>query len=548
MNPLVSEGLNLVLRWAHLIAGIMWIGSSIFFHWLDSHMEKPKEKREGLEGVLWMVHSGGFYEVEKKLVAPSALPSTLHWFKWEAAFTWMTGFFLLIVLYHLGGGVLLVDAAHPVVSHQVATAICMGTLVVAWVAYDLLWSSRLAGAASQNPPLTVAISVIGLAAIAFAFTHLLSGRAAYIHTAAVMGTCMVANVWMRIIPAQRNLVESVKTGKEPDAAKAYSAKRRSKHNHYMTYPVIFIMISNHFPFTYGAAAHVAGTTIGWNWVILVVVCCAGAGVKWWMNKVDPPATVMLGFLGTLVVVTIVASVAGTLASDHDRAAPVVNAAKTGTPITATGRIRGSVTWQGDVPAPREVALYGGCEAGHDGPLSIPAAVVHDGKLAEAFVAVTGGVDKYAIPAPQGEVTVEQKGCLYQPRVSGVRVGQPVTFVNTDPVFHNIRSVAQNNDTFSINQPAQGQRDTKVFRAPELMVETRCDIHPWMINHIGVVDDPWFAVTKDDGAFVLDGVPAGDVELTAWSDAGGKKTVHVTVPAGGEVTADFAFGPAAAGAP
>jgi uncharacterized membrane protein/plastocyanin len=540
MHPLVSEGLNLVLRWAHLIAGIMWIGSSIFFHWMDSHLEKAtddeKKAKPGLEGVLWMVHSGGFYEVEKKLVAPSAMPKVLHWFKWEAMFTWMTGFFLLVLLYHLGGGVLLVDAAHPKVSAPVATAICMGTLVLAWLAYDLLWTSPLAGKASDNPPLTVAISVLGLAGIAFFLTQVLSGRAAYIHTAAVMGTCMVANVWVRIIPAQKNLVESVKAGVPADAAKAYAAKRRSKHNHYMTYPVLFIMISNHFPSTYGAAS----SPMAWNWAILVALCAAGAAVKLWMNVKDPPASVMLGALAVAVLV----AGGATLASSMKKEEPTVTLTATaGRPIDKTGRIRGVVVWDGAVPAPKTVSLFGGCEQGHDGPVTIPAALVSDGKLAEAYVAVSGGVDGYAFPAPKGEVVVDQKSCLYSPRVFGAQVGQPVTFVNSDPIFHNVRSVASSNDTFSINMPAQNQKETKVFRKPEMMVETRCDLHPWMVAHVGVTEHPWFAVTGADGTFVLDGVPAGDVTLDAWHEAGGKRSQKVTVPAGGEVTVTFTFGTA-----
>jgi uncharacterized membrane protein/plastocyanin len=554
MPPLLSEGLNLVVRWAHLIAGIMWIGSSIFFHWLDSHMEKPptepaSSKKGGLEGVLWMVHSGGFYEVEKKLVAPGELPKTLHWFRWEAAFTWMTGFFLLVLVYHLGGGVLLVDGAHPVVSHEVATALCFGTMIAAWFAYDALWMSKLAGEANKNPPVTVAISVVTLAAIALVFTHFLSGRAAYIHTAAVMGTCMVLNVWVRIIPAQRNLVESVRAGTAPNAAMAYSAKRRSKHNHYMTYPVLFIMISNHFPSTYGAssaALNMGSWSIGWNWVALVVLCALGAAVKLWLNIKEPGA--MVGVAALVVLAVVAAGGTGYASMRSTEPQGSVTSTTGGAPtasegraIAASGRIKGVVTWTGAVPPARDVALYGGCEQGHDGPLSIPSAIVHDGKLAEAFVAVTGGVDGYAIPAAQGDVVVEQHGCLYSPRVSAARVGQNVAFVNQDPIFHNVRSVSSTNETFALNQPAQGQRDVKVFRAPEIMVETRCDIHPWMVSHIGVVANPWFAVTKDDGAFVLDGVPAGDVELTFWSDAGGVKKQHVIVPASGEALVDVSFG-------
>lgn len=556
MHPLVSEGLNLVLRWAHLIAGIMWIGSSIFFHWMDSHLEKAtdedKKAKPGLEGVLWMVHSGGFYEVEKKLVAPSALPRHLHWFKWEAMFTWMTGFFLLVLLYHLGGGVLLVDATNPKVTPGVATAICMATLVVAWFLYDLLWSSPLAGKASDNPPLTVLLSVVGLAAIALALTQVLSGRAAYIHTAAVMGTCMVANVWVRIIPAQKNLVESVKAGVAPIAELAYAAKRRSKHNHYLTYPILFIMISNHFPSTYGASSG-GGSGVGggvesalaWNWIVLVLLCAAGAAVKLWMNMKDPSAGVMLGALAIAVLVAAGGSAWGAMKKPE---APAPVAAPTGKAIGETGRVRGVMTWSGEVPPPREVSLFGGCEAGGSGSAQIPPAIVTDGKLAEVFVAVAAGVEGYAFPRRSDEIVVDQKACLYVPRVVGAQVGQPVTFVNSDALFHNVRSVARANETFSVNMPAQNQRETKVFRKPEVMVQTRCDLHPWMVAHVGVKEHPWFAVTGADGSFVLEGVPAGEVEIEAWHESGGRKVQKVTVPAGGEVVVDFSFGAAPGAAP
>jgi uncharacterized membrane protein/plastocyanin len=526
MHPLIHDGLHLFLRWAHLIAGIMWIGSSIFFHWLDSHLEKvTDEKRPGLEGVLWMVHSGGFYEVEKKLVAPNELPRTLHWFKWEAGFTYLTGFFLLVLLYHLGGGAALVDPMNPRLSPMLASALCFGLMFGAWFVYDLLWSSPLAGKPSENPAHAVAISLVALAAIAFVLTHFLSGRAAYIHVAAVMGTCMVLNVWVRIIPAQRDLVESVKAGRAPDADKAHGAKRRSKHNHYLTYPVLFIMISNHFPSTYGALAD----GVQWNWIVLLALMAGGMVVKWWMNWKDPPASVMLIVLG----VGVIAAAAGyALQRDTQK----IEVRTDGKPITSTGRVRGVVKWSGDVPPPREVALSVGCE----GNATIPQAIVNDGKLAEAFVHIASGVEGYAVPPVTGEVVVEQKGCLYSPRVVGARVGQPVVFVNDDPTFHNVRSVSKANETWSINQPQQGQRDTKVFRLPEVMVQTRCDVHPWMIANVGVKEHPWFAVTGTDGSFVLDGVPAGEVTIEVWHEAGGRKQQTVVVPADGEATLEIAL--------
>jgi uncharacterized membrane protein/plastocyanin len=536
MHPLLNDGLNLVLRWAHLVAGIMWIGSSIFFHWLDSHLEKVDDpKKPGVEGVLWMVHSGGFYEVEKKLVAPGELPKHLHWFKWEAAFTWLTGAFLLVLVYHMGGGVLLLNA-HAALSAPLASALCVGTIVVACFAYDKLWSSPLSGAPSENPLLTVLVSAVGLAAIALFLTHVLSGRAAYIHTGAVIGTCMVLNVWQRIIPAQMHLVASVRAGRPPDARMALAAKRRSKHNHYLTYPILFIMISNHFPSTYGASSHLFDTMVTWNWVALVVLCAIGAFVKLAMNVKDPGASVGIAAVAVAVAVAVV----GTLAGGREEAASAIAMPSTSTPIAVTGRIKGTITWSGTIPPAKHVSLVGGCEVWGTGTVSIPSVVAGAG-LAEAFVAVSSGVEGYAYPRARGEVVVDQQACMYAPRVVGAQTGQPVVFVNSDPLFHNVRAVATVNETFSVNMPAQNQRETKVFRRAETMVQTRCDVHPWMVAHVGVKDHPWFAVTKDDGAFVLEGVPAGDVEVEVWHEAGGRQTRTVAVPAAGEVTVDFALG-------
>jgi plastocyanin len=301
------------------------------------------------------------------------------------------------------------------------------------------------------------------------------------------------------------------------------------------------MISNHFPGLYGEATSIGGTVLQWNWLILLLLCLAGAFVKLAMNVWHPSANVGLAALLVLVVATAIGS-AWPMLRGADESVPAPVAATSGKPIGATGRVHGTVSWTGEVPKPRDVALYGGCEIGHEGALQLAPAIVKDGKLAEAFVVVTSGVDGYAIPAPPAApVVVTQHGCLYQPRVSGVRVGQPMQFVNSDAIFHNVRAVATNNETFALNQAAQGQKDVVTFKKPELMVETRCDIHPWMVSHIGVVDHPWFAVTGDDGAFSLDGVPAGDLELTVWSDAGGVQKKHVTVPPSGDVTVDFAVG-------
>ena len=249
----VQEWLNLVLRWTHVFAGIMWVGATYYFTWLDRrfHTTDPDQ--------VWMVHSGGFYVVNKT-TKPS--PShTLHWFKWEAALTWLSGFPLMVLVYYMGG--LLVDGEPGKPSFAVAATIGIGVLVVGWIVYDVLWLSPLA----KHEPIAVTISFALIVALAWWLPQVMSNRAAFLHVGAVLGTCMAANVWMRIIPAQRKMVEAVRNGGEADQRLADRAKFRSKHNTYMVIPVVLMMISNHFPTTtYGHQQ---------NWVVLSVLTLVG---------------------------------------------------------------------------------------------------------------------------------------------------------------------------------------------------------------------------------------------------------------------------------
>jgi uncharacterized membrane protein len=238
--------------------------------WLDSHLEKPDPPRKGVEGELWMVHSGGFYVVEKIHVAPEALPKTLHWFKWEAGFTWITGFLLLIVVYYLGSESYLVDPDVADISRTAAIAIGIGTLIVGWAVYDFLYTSPLAQKGVVSPLIGIAL----LCVAAWGLTRLLSGHAAYMHAGAMIGTIMVANVWMRIIPAQRALVNARKTGTEPDPTLGLRAKQRSVHNNYLTLPVVFVMLSGHYPATYGHE---------YAWLIVLALFAVGALVRHWFN-------------------------------------------------------------------------------------------------------------------------------------------------------------------------------------------------------------------------------------------------------------------------
>jgi uncharacterized membrane protein len=259
----LGEWLNLAVRWIHVFAGILWIGQTYFFTWLDGRLtEEEAGGRENPTAQVWMVHSGGFYVVEKQTV-PELPPQKLHWFRWEAALTWVSGMVLLIMVYYMGGA--LVDDSVANIRVGTGVAIGIGLLVVAWFVYDLMWQSPV----GRSEMVFAAVSFVLVAAIAFGLTRVLSGRAAYIHIGAMFGTLMAANVWMRILPAQRQMIAALKEGKKPDAALAARAKLRSKHNTYMVVPVVFLMVSNHFPTaTYGNR---------YNWVILAVLILAGWG-------------------------------------------------------------------------------------------------------------------------------------------------------------------------------------------------------------------------------------------------------------------------------
>ncbi|HVT02006.1 MAG TPA: urate hydroxylase PuuD [Thermoanaerobaculia bacterium] len=255
MDYKIYELLNLIIRWIHVFAGILWIGQTYLFTWLDVTLNDPDEK-----GQVWMVHSGGFYVVEKQ--KKPELARTLHWFRWEAAITWLSGFALFVVVYYLGG--LLVDSGSSI-SPGMGIAISIGLVVLGWLIYDALWSSPI----GKNYTVGAVISYILLVALGYGCTRIFSTRAAYLEVGAVMGTLMAANVWVRILPAQRRLIAAVMEGKEPDERLANQAKTRSKHNTFMVVPLVLIMLSNHFPVTtYGNK---------YNWLVLAGIILVGWG-------------------------------------------------------------------------------------------------------------------------------------------------------------------------------------------------------------------------------------------------------------------------------
>jgi uncharacterized membrane protein len=246
MDPILAEWLSLALRWVHVMTGIMWIGTSFFFIWLDASLRHHAAPKPGMAGESWLVHGGGFYAVEKFLVAPGTMPKELHWFKYEAYFTWFSGFFLLALIYYYGAEQNLIDPSVSGISANYAILVSLGLLLGGWLAYDLLCRSPI----GRNTTL-LAIGVFLLVALAaYISTELFSGRAAYLHVGAFIGTIMATNVFHIIIPNQKKVVKALLAGEQPDPAYGKQAKQRSLHNNYLTLPAVLMMISNHYPIMY----------------------------------------------------------------------------------------------------------------------------------------------------------------------------------------------------------------------------------------------------------------------------------------------------------
>jgi uncharacterized membrane protein len=270
LSPYATDWLDLVFRWFHVTAAIVWIGTSFYFVALDNHLE-PAEGRDDLAGETWEIHGGGFYRIEKFRVAPRALPAPPHWFKWEAYWTWISGFTLFVVLYYFQAHATLIDPTVASLSTAEAVGSSIGMLAAAWIVYDLL--CRTLGKRSE---LALAISLLALVTgTAYGVAHLFAARAAYLQVGAMLGTIMVANVFFVIIPAHRELISAKKSGREPDPAANVRGKQRSVHNNYFTLPVLFAMLAGHFPFTYGHAH---------SWAILVCLMVIGAWIRHYFNR------------------------------------------------------------------------------------------------------------------------------------------------------------------------------------------------------------------------------------------------------------------------
>ncbi|BBP43883.1 urate hydroxylase PuuD [Thiosulfativibrio zosterae] len=271
MDALILEWINLNVKWIHLIVGIAWIGASFYFNWLEGNLERGKAGlNKGVAGDLWAVHGGGFYHVEKFEVAPEKLPTTLHWFKWEAYLTWISGFALLVLVFYISPHLYLIDKSVADITAFQAISISLASLLISWLAYDQLCKSSI----GHNNALVFWIVFGALTLEAYLLSQVFSPRAAYIQMGAVVGTIMVANVFFSIIPSQQKMVSAMEAGQVPDGSVGKKGFQRSFHNNYFTLPVLFIMLSGHYPQTFGNDQ---------AWLVLAAISLIGVLTRHYFN-------------------------------------------------------------------------------------------------------------------------------------------------------------------------------------------------------------------------------------------------------------------------
>jgi uncharacterized membrane protein len=320
MGAILVDWAGLFVRWIHVMVGIAWIGTSFHFIWLDASLRRNAASPKGVGGESWMVHGGGFYHAQKYLVAPEALPKELHWFKYEAYFTWITGFLLLAIVYYLNADAFLIDPGVLDLSPAVAIAISVGSLVAGWLIYDAICRSPLG---RDTVPLALLVFLLAVAA-AIGFTHVFSGRAAFVHVGAFLGTIMAANVFFIIIPNQKKVVASLLAGQSPDPTLGQTAKQRSLHNNYLTLPVVLMMISNHYPILYDN---------NYGWAFLIGIFALSFLVRHYANEetAGKPRRQLYWLLGAAAVVGIVIVVANVA---------LLEAPEPGMPAASTGSTAG----------------------------------------------------------------------------------------------------------------------------------------------------------------------------------------------------------------
>ena len=350
MEPILWEWLNMAVRWLHVIAGIAWIGSSFYFVHLDLSLKQRPGLPEGAGGEAWQVHGGGFYNMVKYLVAPARMPEDLTWFKWEAYATWLSGMGLLIIVYYFGAQLYLIDAAVLDLPVWGAVLISVAGLALGWVVYDQLCKSRL----GDNDTVLFAALFVFLVVLAFAYTFVFSGRGAFMQMGALVGTMMVANVAMVIIPKQRIVVADLIAGRQPDPKLGAVAKQRSLHNNYLTLPVIFVMIANHYPLAFATR---------WNWLIFGIVLVIGAVIRHFYNerhKGQPSPWWTWGVAAAGMIGIVLLSMAGPALVEESAAPPMEPVTFAQAEEVVLGRCSMCHTaepmWEGVTVAPKGVML------------------------------------------------------------------------------------------------------------------------------------------------------------------------------------------------
>ena len=263
---------GLFIRWFHLATGIAWIGTSFYFIWLDQSLRRRQQLTTGVDGESWIVHGGGFYHVQKYMVAPEQLPEELHWFKYEAYFTWLSGFALMAVMYYFGAETFLIDRDRADISVPIAVMVSLAFLAGGWLVYDLLCRSTVG---RHTGPLALAVFVL-IVLVSWGLSQLFSDRATFLHVGSVIGTIMSANVFFIIIPNQKKVVADLKAGRQPAAELGQQAKQRSLHNNYLTLPVLLLMVSAHYPLLFAGQAT-------WGWLVIALVLLIGGVVRHFFN-------------------------------------------------------------------------------------------------------------------------------------------------------------------------------------------------------------------------------------------------------------------------
>ena len=534
------EWMTMLVRWLHITAAMMWIGTSFFFMWLDRSVVPQKNpKRQGHIGELWMVHGGGFYQVEKMLLGPNEVPTVLHWFKWEAGFTWLSGMVLLSLVFYTGDGSYLL-AQNSKLSVNQASTIGIFSILGGWLIYDCLWQSRLAKKSMSCHFLTVGLAI----GIAYLLCKTLAGRAAYIHMGGVLGTWMIGNVWNRILPNQTKMIAATRAGTPVDPNWAINAKNRSTHNNYITLAVIFIMMSNHFPDTYGHP---------YNWVLLILIGLVGAFIRLFFNKLEKIGSTAYAFLlpAFLGLVALFFLTLPTLDSDTIEISNSNNATtsekttpsqplKKIDPLTVGG-LQGKVIFEGTLPPIKMLSkesFPGSCH--HSESVPDETVLIQNGGLKNVFIQIRKGLEDFELPPPGKAVILDQTGCLFSPHVVALQTKQRLIFRNSDTELHNVNGFFEKQQIFNFALPMQNQEVKKTFKNPLFPIELQCDVHPWMKAYVGVVDHPYFAVSDANGEFTLSQIPPGEYLLEAWHEFYGTQTQTLVIISQKNTVVTFTF--------